>query len=180
MRFLTLHRVVAPFFAAGVLFLSMAPAVGAQTHRREGRSGVQPVISGIAELRSSFLVPDAAIPRTFTEPRQLAANRSLIPLPYFPELHKDTRDQRLKIELAAIPRWSREKAIADLTPVSTPDFRVSNSSPLTLVPQSSPSTLKQYNARWKPSIGGTLGVPGEPYPYTGTGAQAREIFRLTW
>ncbi len=178
MKFQTFHRVVAAFFTAGVLFLSLPPTVGAQTSHLEESSGVQPSISGITELRRSYLLPDAITPGTFTEPRKLAANRSLIPLPYFPELHMGTKDQRSPGELAAIPRWSPEKAIADLTPVSTPDFRVSDSSPLTLVPQT--STLKQYNMRWKPSLAATVGVPGEPYPYTGTWAQAREIFRLTW
>ncbi len=180
MKFQTFHRVVAAFFTAGVLFLSLPPTVGAQTSHLEENSGAQPAVSAIAELRRSYLLPDAITPGTFTEPRKLAANRSLIPLPYFPELHMGTKDQRSPGELAAIPRWSPEKAIADLTPVSTPDFRVSDSSPLTLVTQSSPSTLKQYNVRWKPGLAATVGVPGEPYPYAGAGAKTWEIFRLTW
>lgn len=172
MKFQTFHRVVAAFFTAGVLFLSVAPTVGAQTPHLEESSGAQPAVSAIAELRRSCLLPDAITLGTFTEPRHLAANRSLIPI------HRDTRNQRLPGELATIPRWSPEKAIADLTLASTPDFGVSNSSPLTLVPQ--PSIPKKYTARRKPSLAATLGPPGEPYPYTGTGAQAGEIFRLTW
>src|SRR5512145_972454 len=104
MKFQTFHRVVAVFFTAGVLFLSLPPTAGAQTPDLEESSGVQAAISGIGELPCCFLLPDAIIPRTFTDPRHLAhprvANRSLIPLPYFPELQMDTRDQRLKSELA--------------------------------------------------------------------------------
>lgn len=182
MRFRIIHRAVATFFTAGVLFLSLPPTAGAQTTDPEGGSGVQAAISVISELPCSFLLPEATSARTSTEPGHLvhprALDRCLVPPPTVPELQQDTREQRLQAILADIPRWSPEKATADLTPISPLDFGLLLSSPRT--PGLQPSTEKKYRLRLKPYQGPPLDNPGVPYAYSRTETHSVEIFRLAW
>lgn len=175
MRSNSMNRTGKIFLQAGALILGLASIAGAQTGERQNTAPGTQATTGTAAGFTLFC-HDTTLEDTLQAawffPGPSPASEAPAATGDGSEKPEEAAGQRLQADIAAVMRWTPERATTDLTNAAAPAFGSS--------PQQSASASQPATELWKIYQGPPQIQPGAPYPYIWTGGQPTEIFRVTW